>query len=132
MEVSQKLPISLYVVPTEDLVEDEEIDGVLTKGWEQPPTAGSTLLIVPSDPGQQNRRVRWLYTVVSVSHTDNRDWPLDLEIEAAEVRKPCTWYELVRQSQIEGLVPLSGAKDQGDCITHSATIRMIYEMLGEI
>jgi len=122
-------------MPTEDLDdEDYDFDVIATKGWESPPPVGSTLLIVPSDRDQGTRTIRHLYTVLSVSETGDREWPIDLEIERRAISRPRTWYELVREVQIRGLAPLTGELDEdwtGARIVHVATISMIFEMLGE-
>lgn len=41
------LPSALYIVPTEDLEEDEELDCLLTSGWDTAPGIGAKLLVVP-------------------------------------------------------------------------------------
>jgi hypothetical protein len=128
------IPSVLYLIPTENLDEDEELDSILVYGWEKPPQPGTTLLVVPSDRDQLTRNLRWLYTVKSTSETGDREWPFELELEARPVSQPRTWYEIVREGQFRGLAPLSGDLDEdwsGSKLVHPATISMIFEMLGE-
>jgi len=125
------VPTSLFVIPTESIDEAERLDNLLIHGWETPPPSGSQLLIVPSDPGQLTREIRWIYSVESAAPNDDREWPWELGIKGRKVAKPRPWYDLVRQSQVRGLVQLSGAPEEGDKIVHRPTIEMIYEMLGE-
>ena len=128
------LPTSLYIVPTEDLDEADNLDedGLLTNGWETPPPLGAQLLVVPADSGQVSREIRWIYTVESSKPNDNKDWPWVLGVKGRKVGTPRPWYDLVRESQVRGLVQLSGAPEEGEKIVHRPTIEMIYEMLGEI
>lgn len=125
------LPSALYVVPTEDLEEDDELDCLLTSGWDTAPGIGAKLLVVPVKEGQQLRQIKWLYTVTAVIETGEKDWPWELEVRASLVSKPCRWYDIVEEVMYQGLVPIVGAYGQGDRISHRDTIRLIYEMLGE-
>ena len=127
------LPTSLYIMPTEDLDESDNLDGdeLLTYGWDTPPPPGAQLVVVPSDPGQLTREIRWIYTVESSKPNDNKDWPWVLGVKGRKVGTPRPWYDLVRESQVRGLVQLSGAPEEGEKIVHRPTIEMIYEMLGE-
>ena len=63
------VPSVLYICPTEDLDEDEEIDSVLTTGWEFPPQCGAKVLIIPERDGQKLRQIRWIYTVTAFTET---------------------------------------------------------------
>jgi len=126
------VPTSLLIIPTESIDEAERLDNLLIDGWENPPPPGSQLLIVPSDPGQIMREIRWVYSVESAAPSDDKKWPWELGIKGRKVAKPRPWYDLVRESQVRGLVQLSGAPEAGDTIVHRPTIEMIYEMLGEI
>jgi hypothetical protein len=125
------LPSSLYILPTENLEEDEILEVVETAGWETAPGVGSTVLIVPEKEGQLLREIKWLYTVTAVHETGKRDWPWELEVEMKRVAKPCRWYDIVEEIQYQGLVPISGTHADGDRIAHLPTIQLIYEMLGE-
>lgn len=130
------IPNSLYLMPTEDLDEDDAIEdcGLLTKGWETPPQPGALLLVVPSDRDQSTRSIQCLYIVRKTSPTGDPEWPFELELEARLVSKPRTWYELVRETQIRGLAPLTGDLEEewtGSKLVHPATLSMIFEMLGE-
>lgn len=126
------LPMSLYILPTKDLAEDDnDVEIVQTQGWEVPPPAGAKLLIVPVDFGQLTRKIQWLYTVKIVKSTEDKEWPFDVHLRKKAVRQPQKWYDIVRESQIQGLIPLSGAEGEGEKIVHPPTIRLIYEMLGE-
>jgi len=126
------VPTSLLIIPTESIDEAERLDNLLIHGWETPPPPGSQLLIVPSDPGQIMREIRWIYSVESAAPNADKEWPWELGIKARKVAMPRPWYDLVRESQVRGLVQLSGAPEAGDTIIHRPTIEMIYEMLGEI
>lgn len=125
------LPSALYVVPTEDLEEDEELDCLLTSGWDTAPGVGANLLVVPVKEGQQLRQIKWLYTVTAVIETGDREWPWELEVDIKHVASPCRWYDIVEQVSYQGLVPISGSQGGGDRISHQPTIQLIYEMLGE-
>ena len=133
----EAIPNSLYLMPTENLDEDEVFehsDELLTTGWEIPPQPGALLLIVPSDRDQFTRSIRHLYTVRKTSPTGDPEWPFALELEARLVSSPRTWYELVREGQIRGLAPLTGNLEEewtGSKLVHPATLSMIFEMLGE-
>lgn len=126
------MPNSLWIIPTEDLDEAEKLDHLLIYGWDTPPPPGSQLLIVPTDPGQLTREIRWIYAVKSGAPNDDKDWPWELEIKGRSVATPRPWYDLVRESQVRGLVQLSGAPEEGERVVHQPTIEMIYEMLGEV
>lgn len=126
------LPAVLYIVPTEDLEEDSELDFLLLSGWDIAPGIGASLLVVPVKEGQQLRVIKWLYTVVSVSATGKKDWPWELEVKVKPVAKPCRWYDIAEEVMYQGLVPIVGSSGQGDRISHSPTIQLIYEMLGEV
>ena len=125
------VPSVLYICPTEDLDEDEEIDSVLTTGWEFPPQCGAKVLIIPERDGQKLRQIRWIYTVTAFTETGDRDWPWDLEVKSQQVVTPRRWYDLVEAVLYNGLVPIVGSHGEGDRITHKPTIELIYEMLGE-
>jgi len=127
------LPTSLYIMPTKDLDEADNLDEdeLLTNGWVTPPPPGAQLLVVPSDPGQLTREIRRIYTVASAEPNDSKEWPWVLGVKGRKVATPRPWYDLVRESQVRGLVQLSGAPDEGEKIVHRPTIEMIYEMLGE-
>jgi hypothetical protein len=124
-------------MPTENLDEDEgfdDSDELLIRGWEIPPQPGALLLIVPSDRDQFTRSIRYLYTVRKTSPSEDPEWPFALELEARLVSHPRTWYELVRESQVRGLAPLTGDLEEdwtGSKLVHPATLSMIFEMLGE-
>lgn len=125
------MPTSLWIIPTEDLDEAEKLDYLLIHGWDPPPPPGSQLLIVPSDSGQLTREIRWIYAVESAAPNDDKEWPWELEVKGRRVATPRPWYDLVRESQVRGLVQLSGAREEGEKVVHRPTIEMIYEMLGE-
>lgn len=127
------LPTSLWVMPTESLDEAENLDGdeLLTQGWETPPPPGAQLLVVPSDAGQLTRKIRWIYTVRRSSANASKEWPWVLGVKGRKVTTPRPWYDLVRESQVRGLVQLSGAPEDGEKIIHLPTIEMIFELLGE-
>ena len=128
------IPNSLYLMPTENLDEDEGFDELLIRGWETPPQPGAMLLVVPSDRDQSTRGIRYLYTVRNTLPTGDPEWPFELEVEARPVSHPRTWYELVRESQVRGLAPLTGDLEEewtGSKLVHPATLSMIFEMLGE-
>ena len=125
------LPSALYIVPTEDLVEDEELDCLLISGWDTAPGIGAKLLVVPVKEGQQLRQIKWLYTVAAVIETGEKDWPWELEVDIEHVANPCRWYDIVEEVMYQGLVPIMGSHGSGDRIAHQPTIRLILEMLGE-
>jgi hypothetical protein len=125
------VPTALWIVPTESLDEAEKLNHLLIGGWETPPSNGAQLLVVPSDPGQLTREIRWIYTVKSSAPNDSNEWPWELRVKGRAVATPRPWYDLVRESQVRGLVSLSGASGMGEEIVHRPTIEMIYEMLGE-
>lgn len=125
------IPPSLYIVPTEDLDEGEKLDGLLTSGWENPPSKGSKLLVVPEKDGQQLRQIRWIYTVKSVTETGRRDWKWELDVSPKAVATPRRWYDIVDEVLRQGLVSIVGSHGEGDQITHEQTIRLILEMLEE-
>lgn len=124
-------PKALYVIPTESLEEDEELESVLVSGWVTPPGVGATVLIVPLKDGELLRRIKWLYTVTSVVATQDKEWPLELGLELEKVRSPQRWYDIVSEVARQGLVPIVGARGHGDRISHQPTIDLILEMLGE-
>ena len=125
-------PSALYIVPTEDLEEDEELGSLLTSGWDTAPGIGAKLLVVPVKEGQQLRQIKWLYTVTAVIETGQKDWPWELELDIKLVAKPCRWYDMVEEVLYQGLVPIVGSYGEGDRISHQPTIQLIYEMLGEV
>ena len=125
------LPTSLYIVPTEDLEEDVELDSLLVSGWDPSPGVGAKLLVVPIKEGQQLRHIKWLYTVTAVIETGKKDWPWELKVDIKHVATPCRWYDIVEEVSYQGLVPIVGARDQGDRISHQPTIQLISELLGE-
>ena len=125
------LPSALYIVPTEDLEEDEELDCLLASGWDTAPGIGAQLLVVPVKEGQQLRQIKWLYTVTAVIETGEKDWPWELEVDIKHVATPCRWYDIVEEVLYQGLVPIVGSHGEGDRISHQPTIQLIYEMLGE-
>lgn len=125
------LPSALYIIPTEDLEEDEELDCLLTCGWDTAPGIGAKLLVVPEKDGQQLRQIKWLYTVKSVTETGDKDWPWELEVDIKHVARPRRWYDIVEEVLYQGFVPIVGSHGEGDRITHQPTIQLILEMLGE-
>jgi hypothetical protein len=125
------LPSVLYIMPTENLEEDEQLDCLLTCGWDTAPGVGSKLLVVPVKEGQQLRQIKWLYTITAVIKTGEKEWPWELEVEIKHVAKPCRWYDIVEEVLYQGLVPILGSHGEGDRITHKQTIQLVYEMLGE-
>jgi hypothetical protein len=125
------LPTKLYIVPTEDLEEDVELDSLLVSGWDPSPGVGAKLLVVPIKEGQQLRHIKWLYTVTAVIETGKKDWPWELKVDIKHVATPCRWYDIVEEVSYQGLVPIVGARDQGDRISHQPTIQLIFELLGE-
>jgi len=125
------LPSSLYIMPTEDLEEDEELDSLYTSGWDTAPGIGAKLLVVPVKQGQQLRQIKWLYTVTAVIETGKKDWPWELQVDIKHVATPCRWYDIVEAVSYQGLVPIVGSRDEGDRISHQPTIHLILEMLGE-
>ena len=124
-------PSALYIVPTEDLEEDEELGSLLTSGWDTAPGIGAKLLVVPVKEGQQLRQIKCLYTVTAVIETGQKDWPWELELDIKLVAKPCRWYDMVEEVLYQGLVPIVGSYGEGNRISHQPTIQLIYEMLGE-
>lgn len=124
-------PSALYIVPTGDLEEDEELDCLLTSGWDAAPGIGAKLLVVPVKEGQQLRQIKWLYTVTAVTETGDKEWPWELEVDIKHVATPCRWYDIVEEVSYQGLVPIVGSYGEGDRISHQPTIQLIYEMLGE-
>jgi hypothetical protein len=126
------LPASIYIMPTENLEEDEQLDSLLTFGWDTAPGVGSKLLVVPVKEGQQLREIKWLYTVTAVIETGDREWPWELEVDIKHVASPCRWYDIVEEVLYQGLVPIVGSHGEGDRISHQPTIQLIYEMLGEV
>jgi hypothetical protein len=132
--MANRLPSRIFLCPTQDFADGEPLDGVLF-AWDAPPPVGSILLLVPSDRDQSTRLVDRIFTVISVTESKDKEWPWDLDVEEKTVALPRSWYELVRESQIRGLVPLSGGADEEWTpveLTHTATIEMIYELLGEL
>jgi hypothetical protein len=125
------LPTSLCIMPTEDLEEDEEIDSLYTSGWDAAPGIGAKLLVVPIKQGQQLRLIKCLYTVTAVIETGTKDWPWELKVDIKHVATPRRWYDIVEEVSYQGLVPIVGARDQGDRISHQPTIQLIFELLGE-
>lgn len=125
------VPAAVWIVPTENLDEAEKLDHLFIGGWETPPSNGTQLLVVPSDPGQLRREIRWTYTVKSSAPNDSKEWPWELRVKGRAVATPRPWYELVRESQVRGLVSLSGAPEHGQELVHKPTIEMIFELLGE-
>jgi len=125
------LPSALYIIPTKDLEEDEELDCLLTSGWDATPGIGAKLLVVPVKEGQQLRQIKWLYTVTAVTETGDKEWPWELEVDIKHVATPCRWYDIVEEVSYQGLVPIVGSYGEGDRISHQPTIQLIYELLGE-
>jgi hypothetical protein len=126
------LPSALYILPTEDLEEDEELDCLLTSGWDTAPGVGAKLLVVPIKEGQQLRQIKWLYTVTAVIDAEEKEWSWELDVDIKHVATPCRWYDIVEEVLHQGLVPIVGSYGEGDRISHQPTIQLIYEMLGEL
>ncbi len=125
------LPSALYIMPTEGLGEGVPLKVLLISGFETPPAVGAKFLVIPLHLRPAVQHIKWLYTVVSATKTDDRDWPWELKVRAKVVATPRRWYDITEAILDHGLVPIVGALGGGDRISDAPTIQLIYEMLGE-
>ncbi len=130
MKEHSAVPSSLYVIPVDEATEGEVLDVISISGFEVAPRAGSWALLVPVDVTANSRVIKHVYSITGVCETGDPEWPWELEIESHEVPNPQTWFAITSSVLYEGLVPILGTSGDGVRLTDSATIELIWSMLG--